>query len=68
MLVCPGCGGRNPPELDVCPFCNRRVGAQFNGSGSLRTRRLISIVLATLLLALLVSVVLLVLARSVPVA
>jgi hypothetical protein len=67
MLVCPGCGGRNPPELDVCPFCNRRIGGQSNASRSSRTRRRASIVLATLLLALLVSVVLLV-ARSASIA
>jgi hypothetical protein len=64
MLVCPGCGGRNSPDLDVCPFCRRRLGPRANGTGVLRPRRLSSVVLATLLLALLVSVALLVLSRS----
>jgi hypothetical protein len=64
MLVCPGCGGRNSPDLDVCPFCRRRLGAHANGAGVLRPRRRSSIVLAMVVLALLVSVALLVLARS----
>jgi hypothetical protein len=63
MLVCIGCGGRNLPELDVCPFCHRRLGSQANDSRALR-KRLASIVVATLLLVLLVGVVLLVLIRT----
>ena len=62
MLTCPGCGGRNPPELAVCPFCNLRLGEQANGSA--RRARLA----ALLFLVVLVSTVLLVLTRTVPIA
>jgi hypothetical protein len=62
MLQCVGCGGRNPPELDVCSFCHRRLGAQANGA---RPRRPASTIVATiLLLVVLVSVLLIVLVRS----
>jgi hypothetical protein len=51
MLLCAGCGGRNPPDFDVCSFCNRRLDGR--GTGAPRPRRLANIVLATLLLLLL---------------
>jgi hypothetical protein len=66
MLVCLGCGGRNALDLKVCPFCNRRLGAQAIGERVLRPRLLASIFVATLLLALFASMVLL--ARLVAVA
>ena len=66
MLVCPGCGGRNLPELNVCPFCHLRLGTQANGSRRSRPGRLAGILLATLLLALFASVVLIVIARAAP--
>ncbi len=64
MLVCSGCGGRNLPDLQVCPFCNRRIGAPANRSRLLRPRRLAGIFLATVLLVLFVGAVVLVLARA----
>ena len=63
MLTCPGCGGRNPPEFEVCPFCNLRLGEQANGSRARRAR-----LAALLFLVVLVSTVLLVLTRTVPIA
>jgi hypothetical protein len=59
MLVCPGCGGRTALDLKICPFCNRRLGPQAIGSGILRPRLVASILVATLLLALFASMVLL---------
>jgi predicted nucleic acid-binding Zn ribbon protein len=59
MLACPGCGGRNPPELSICSVCHRRLDTQTGASRALRPR-----LVATLLLALVVGMVLLVLIRS----
>ena len=28
MIVCPGCGGRNPPDTQVCEWCERPFVAQ----------------------------------------
>jgi hypothetical protein len=66
MLVCPGCHGRNPAESEVCAFCHLRLDnqAQTHAPTEPRPRRIGGLVLATVLLAVLLSVVLLVLARS----
>jgi hypothetical protein len=65
MLACTGCGGRNPPEIRVCPFCHRRLGGKANGFAARRVRRLASILLASLLLvAVLAGLALFVLARG----
>jgi hypothetical protein len=56
METCPGCGGRNPPELQVCPFCQYRLGAQTHAMRWLRPT-----LAGILLLALLVGVVIVVL-------
>jgi len=64
MLVCPGCGGRNPPDLDLCPFCHRRGGGQKNGSRALRPLRSPTMLVAAVVLVVALSVVVLFLARS----
>ena len=65
MLVCPGCSGRNPPQLEVCPFCHRRLGARASLSRRLRALRLMRMLLgAVLVIVLVVGAGLLVLARA----
>jgi hypothetical protein len=47
--ACPGCGGRNPPELQVCPFCQYRLGAQTRRARWLRPRPASWVLLALLI-------------------
>ena len=47
MLTCPGCGGRNPPDAELCPFCNRRLGEPSSGARA-RRARLVALVLVLL--------------------
>jgi hypothetical protein len=65
MLVCPGCGGRNPPQVELCPFCHRRLGARGGGAHRPLVQRVGGIFLgAVLVIAVLIGVGLLVLART----
>jgi hypothetical protein len=64
MLVCPGCGGRNPPDQDECSFCNRRRASDANGSRVARRGPLIGVLVVLLLLAVAIGVVLLMFSRS----
>ena len=49
MIACPGCGGRNPPELEVCPFCEYRVGTRTQRSRWFRPS-VVSVLLLALVL------------------
>jgi len=53
MIVCPGCGGRNPPSTVACTFCLRRVDS---ASGAARPTRAGKLLVAALCALLLVAV------------
>jgi hypothetical protein len=56
MLVCPGCGGRNPAVALTCTFCERLLVRERRPwpSGLLGARLLVVLSLKFLLIALLV--------------
>lgn len=56
MLVCPGCGGRNPGDAATCAFCQHTLGQEHRRSSRLAGRwrwpRVALVVVLLLLIAL----------------